>query len=130
MSFIALTNLINEKDECILKFSKIVEKLYQRKLLPSKEVNDSKLQFGEFIDNVAKCNSDKFLSFNICSFSLDAFYGQWLNRNPKFSSVWKVMICIFTFSHGQGQIEHGFSINKSLLVENVHEKYICAQRLV
>ena len=40
------------------------------------------------------------------------------------------MICIFTFSHGQGQIERGFGINKNLLVENMHEKSICAQRLV
>ena len=127
MSCIAPTNLINEKDECILK---IVEKLYQRKLLPSKEADDSKLQFEEFIDNVVKCNSDKFLSFNICSSSLDAFYGQWLHRNPKFSSLWKVMIFIFTFSYGQSQIERGFSINKSLLVENMHEKSICAQPLV
>ena len=130
MSCIAPTNLINEKDECILKFSKIVEKLYQRKLLPSKEADDSKLQFEDFLDNVVKCNSDKFLSFNICSSSLDAFYGQWLHRNPKFSSLWKVMICIFTFSHGQGQIECGFSINKSLLVENMQEKSVCAQQLV
>ena len=53
------------------------------------------------------------MSFNICS-----------------SSLWKVMICVFTFSHGQGQIEHDFSINKSLLVENMHEKSICAQQLV
>ena len=80
MSCIALTNLINEKDECILKFSKIVEKLYQRKLLPPKEVNDSKLQFGEFIDNVAKRNSDKFLSFNICSSSLIHFMGNGLTE--------------------------------------------------
>ena len=70
MSCITLTNLINEKNECILKFSKIVEKLYQRKLLASKEADDSKLQFEEFIDNVARCNSDKFLS------SFDEFYGQ------------------------------------------------------
>ena len=112
------------------KFSKIVEKLYQRMLLPSKEADDSKLQFEEFIDSVVKCNSDKFLSFNICSSSLDAFYGQWLHRNPKFSSLWKVMVYIFTFSHGQSQIERGFSINKSLLVENMHEKPICARRLV
>ena len=128
--YIAPTNLINEKDECILKFSKIVEKLYQRKLLPSKEADDSKLQFEEFIDNVVKCNSDKFFSFNICSSSLDAFYRQWLHRNSKFSSLWKVMICICTFSHGQSQIERGFSINKSPLIENMHEKSICAQRRV
>ena len=129
MSCIAPTNLINEKDESILKFSNIVEKLYQRKLLPSKEADYSKLQFEEFIDNVVKCNSDEFLSFNICSSNLDAFYGQWLHSNPKFSSLWKV-ICIFTFSHGQGQIERGFSINRNLLVENMHEKSICVQHLV
>ena len=35
MFCITPTNLINEKDECILKFPKTVEKLYQRKLLPS-----------------------------------------------------------------------------------------------
>ena len=60
MSCIVPTNLINKKDECILKFSKIVEKLYQRKLLPSKEADDSKLQFEEFIENVLKSNSNKF----------------------------------------------------------------------
>ena len=82
MSCIAPTNLINKKDKCILKFSKTVEKLYQRKLLPSKEADGSKLQFVEFIGNVVKCNSDGFLSFNVCSFNIDAFYWQWLHRNP------------------------------------------------
>ena len=76
MSCIAPTNLINEKDGCVFKFFKIVEKLYQRKLLSSKDADDSKLQFEEFIDHVVKCNSDKFLSFNSCLSSHDAFYGQ------------------------------------------------------
>ena len=40
------------------------------------------------------------------------------------------MICIFIFSRGQGQIERSFSISKSLLVENMPEKSIFAQRLV
>ena len=103
--------------------------MYQRKLLPSREADDSKLQFEEFIDNVVKCNSDMFLSFNICLSSLDAFSGQWLHRDPNFSSLWKV-ICIFTFSHCQGEIERGFSINKSLFAVNMYEKSICAQWLV
>ena len=103
--------------------------MYQRKLLPSREADDSKLQFEEFIDNVVKCNSDMFLSFNICLSSLDAFCGQWLHRDPNFSSLWKV-ICILTFSHCQGEIERGFSINKSLLAVNMYEKSICAQWLV
>ena len=60
MPCIAPINLINKKDECNSEFSKIVEKLYQRKLLPSKEVDDSKLQFKEFIDNVVKSSLDQF----------------------------------------------------------------------
>ena len=43
MSCIAQMNLIHKRDECILKFSKIVEKLYQRKLFPSKEADGLKL---------------------------------------------------------------------------------------
>ena len=129
MSCVAPTNLINKKNECILKFSKTVEKLYQRKLSSSEEAGGSKLQFKEFIDNVP-CNSNKFLSFNICSSSFNAFYGQWRHRNPTFRSLWKVMVFMFTLSLGQGQIERGFIINKSLLVENMHEKSICAKRHV
>ena len=87
MPCIAPTNLINKKDECILKFFKTVEKLYQRKLSSSKEIDGSKLQFKEFIDNVVRCSSDTFLSFNIFSSSINAFYWQWLHRNPKFSSL-------------------------------------------
>ena len=37
-------------------------------------------------------------------------------------------LCVF--SHGQGQIKCGFSIKKSLLFENMHEKSIFAQQLV
>ena len=59
MPCIAPINLINKKDECNSEFSKIVEKLYQRKLLPSKEADDSKLQFKEFIDNVEKSSLDQ-----------------------------------------------------------------------
>ena len=59
MPCIAPTKLINKKDECNLEFSKIVEKLYQRKLLSSKEADDSKLQFKEFIDNVVKSSLDQ-----------------------------------------------------------------------
>ena len=41
------------------------------------------------------------------------------------------MICIISnLSHSQRQIECGFSVSKSLLVENMHERSICAQQLV
>ena len=79
---------LSKRDKCILNFLKIVEKLFQKKLLSSKEVDDLKLQFEEFIDNVVKCNLDKLLSFNIFSSSFNAFYGQWLNTEIQSLAVY------------------------------------------
>ena len=64
-----------------------IEKLYQRKPLHSKEPDDSKLQFEEFIDNVVKCKSDKFLSFNICSSTSLHFFMVQIKLNVVLASM-------------------------------------------
>ena len=40
------------------------------------------------------------------------------------------MVIVFTISHGQSQIERGFSINKEFTIENLLNKSLCAQQLV
>lgn len=40
------------------------------------------------------------------------------------------MVIAFTISHGQNQIESGFSINKEVTIENFENKSLCAQQLV
>ena len=40
------------------------------------------------------------------------------------------MVFVFTFSHGQAQIERGLNINSDLLVENILPPSIIAQRRV
>ena len=40
------------------------------------------------------------------------------------------MIFVFTLSHGQSQVEPGFSINGDLLIENLKAEAIYAQRIV
>ena len=59
---------------------------------------------------------------------LDKFFGRWFFRNEKYTLLWKVMIFVFILSHGQAQIEQGFSINADLLVENLTSPSIVAQR--
>ena len=41
-----------------------------------------------------------------------------------------VIKIVLIFSHGQASIESGFSINSSIIVENLHEESLVAQRLV
>ena len=44
--------------------------------------------------------------------------------------MWKVFIFLFTLSHGQSQVERGFSINKEIVIENLHSSSLPAQRIV
>ena len=41
--------------------------------------------------------------------------------------VFKLLLCL---SHGQASVERGFSVNSNLLVENMHEDSLIAQRIV
>ena len=42
----------------------------------------------------------------------------------------KVFFFIFTLSPGQRQVERGFSINKEIVIGNLHSNSLSAQRLV
>ena len=77
-----------------------------------------------------KTFQEEFSKFDTVKDRLDAFYKQWLHRNEKYSSLWKVMVFVFMLSHGQAQIERGFNINSDLLVENMLPSSIIAQRRV
>ena len=41
--------------------------------------------------------------------------------------VFKLLLCL---SHGQASVERGFSVHSDLLVENMHEDSLIAQRIV
>ena len=47
--------------------------------------------------------------------------------NDEFIKFIKIILCL---SHGQASVERGFSVNKDLLVENLLEKSLVAQRIV
>ena len=44
--------------------------------------------------------------------------------------MWKVFIFIFTLPHGQSQVKRGFSINKEIVIENLHSNSLSAWRIV
>ena len=62
--------------------------------------------------------------------SLDKFWGKFLHKNQQYKSMWKVFIFLFTLSHGQSQVERGFSINKEIVTENLDSSSLSAQRIV
>ena len=60
----------------------------------------------------------------------DSFLSGYMKGVAKFANLWKVCKIIFTLSHGQADIERGFSVNKELLIENMKQKSLVSQRTV
>uniref|UniRef100_A0A915JXD8 Uncharacterized protein n=1 Tax=Romanomermis culicivorax TaxID=13658 RepID=A0A915JXD8_ROMCU len=66
---------------------------------------------------------------------LDVFWINWCNKssttfNSKSDALSKVVKQLLILSHGNATVESGFIVNEDLLVENLQEKSIIAQRLV
>lgn len=53
-----------------------------------------------------------------------------MEGTSSFKNLAEVLKIIITLSHGQASVERGFSVNKSLLVENLAPKSLIAQRIV
>ena len=48
----------------------------------------------------------------------------------QFAKLWDIFKMLLTISHGQGSVERGYSVNKDMLIENLHEKTVVALRTV
>ena len=93
--------------------------MYECKHINAEEADQSKYWFKSFVDSEAKKRAKEFYKYDIVNDHLDKFFERWFFRNEKYTSLWKVMIFVFTLNHGQAQIERGFNINADLLVENL-----------
>ena len=60
---------------------------------------------------------------------LDDFFFTKLDVEKKYSELSKVII-ILTLSHGQADIERGFSQNKTVLQQNIKEDSISSKRII
>ena len=69
--------MTENKEECVIKFDKVGELMHERSWhLSAKEVDDSKYQFDDFINNIAQKNLELFCGFDWGKDHLDGFYGQ------------------------------------------------------
>ena len=72
----------------------------------------------------------KLEGFDIAKDRIDTFYHQQLCISIKYPMLWKLMKITFTLSHGQADMERGFSINKDTLKTNMTDKTLIARRFI
>ncbi|KAK6970300.1 solute carrier family 25 member 40-like X2 [Biomphalaria glabrata] len=95
---------LNECDQIYNKFIKCLEALEENNVKP------------------------KFELFHPATERLDDFL--YNNFKPLDAALWDVLRPLLLLSHGQGTVERGFSYNKEVMIENMHEETLVAQRRI
>ena len=122
--------MVRNKNECSVKFTKLIDKLYSCKWISSSVGDEAKKEYDVFLDAAQHEHKDAFLSFSFKKDQIDKFLLSYLHENSNYKNLWKICIIIMTLSHGQSAVERGFSVNKELLVENLKKVSIVNQRIV
>ena len=110
-------------------FKKVLEKQSTYKKILAKDNNAAKLEYSNFLTKIVKANKSDFVKFNKSSDRVDLFFGKYINTS-EYEQMWCVFKLLSCLSHGQASVERGFSVNSNLLVENMHEDSLIAQRIV
>ena len=99
------------------------------KKILAKDADAAKLEYSNFLTKIVKANKSDFVKFNKSSDRVDLFFGKYINTS-EYEQMWCVFKLLSCLSHGQASVERGFSVNSNLLVENMHEDSLTAQKIV
>lgn len=98
--------------------------------IEEKRCDDILREYGHFYDPNLVSASDSSGKFIPLSGRLDEFYIEHLSNKAEFCHLWEVVKLVLVLSHGQASVERGFSVNKEVMVENLKEHSLIAQRII
>ena len=111
----------------ISHFNDLVTELYDDKWLTILQAENAEKQYKELVNN------NDFLSeakkFDIMNDRVDEFYSRILDSS-KTTELERVVRFVNIISHGNARVEGGFSINDDILLPNMAEETVVAQRIV
>ena len=106
---------------------------YQKSLSCVREHQERKLTQQNksilvFLRITMKRKMNNFIQFRKKDDRVDTFLWKYISETGKYDNlgkIFKLLLILF-----QAQVKHGFSVNSNILVENLHEHSLIAQRLV
>jgi hypothetical protein len=108
----------------------LVQILYNTNHITALTADNSKMQFSNLCDLASRELQQQFQEYSRGNERLDKFYFHILGLNPDFSDLFSIVRLVLTLSHGNASVESGFSVNADMLVENLQEESLVAQRTV
>ena len=106
--------------------TELVTIFHEAKLTGVSNSDPANLQFQEFC--ILATGAPEFKNFDFYKERMGNFYVTILGEKPKFKEFFIIVKLVCILSHGNATVESGFSISSDVLVENLLEKSLVAQR--
>jgi len=129
VSCLVPSTLLNDHAVSESRMSAVIDILYETNNITAVVADKAKGQFSALAVAAKSDLNTKFKNFCRQTDRLDNFYYDVLGNNTEASELFSVVKMILILSHGNATVESGFSVNGSILVENLHEQSVVAQRL-
>ncbi|XP_067143074.1 uncharacterized protein [Centruroides vittatus] len=117
-----------------LYFNALLEILHDTNRIDERCAVKAKEQYNILCNKVSikpySTKFEDFISERSDDDGLDTFYCEIMKDDRQLQDLWSIIKISLSFSHGNASVESGFSVNKSLLSENLKEESLVAQCLV
>ena len=112
------------------RMKNLAQIMYDKGNITAVTADKCKSQFSDLYQKASGNLHTKFSSFSSRCDRLDAFYYDIIGQDIEFVELFSVVCLVLTLSRGNASVESGFSVNSDMLVENLHEDSLVAQRTV
>ena len=122
--------MISSASDVTAKFEKILQILINGNWRSAGECDELLSKYKAFLVQMKQDHAVDFRDFTPDSRRLDTFLGNYMQGHIQFAKLWDIFKMLPTILHGQASVERGYSVNKDMLIENLHEKTVVALRTV
>jgi hypothetical protein len=122
--------IVNDCQACVKQLENVMSCLVSIGRINPDHCDNIKMQFLQWQCSISASYSSIFSSFCCSTDRLDTFFSQYMGHNEDYSLLWSLARTLLMLSHGQATVERGFSVNKEVMLVNMHEKTVVAKRLI
>jgi hypothetical protein len=112
------------------RFGNFIQIIYDGGWVLSVVADQAKPQFLKLCFKAADEWAELFKNFDWNEDRLDVFYKKILAKTEEFKELWSICQLALLLCHGNASVESGYSVNSSILVENLQEESLIAHRRV
>jgi len=113
--------IASNQEAATTRFANVLQQLISHKMKSAHLCDIVLQQYKAFVADVERYHKDDFKSYQHSDKGLDVFLAEHLDQKPQFANLWQTVKMLLILSHGQSCVERGFSDNKDILSNNMHQ---------